>query len=376
MRRIFIIIFLILVGLVFPQKKKGTKISQPPAKPIKLEIESIINGDSTFTFSPLFHDDKVILFEKLSTIRCKDLKDNVVWYTEISSEIAYQPIAADNAIVIITTSNDLILLDISTGKQIQSLGIDEDISGEVIKFNYSGKTELMMPKATNSKTALLLPGESGRILCLDLETLQEHWRNNDLKSVVLSKPILVKEKIITSGKDGFIVCLDSRSGLLIWRWKESEKSDFSKSNFLSDGRNIYFTSSDSTLYSLDMLLGKLNWKLTRKKILNSFILSEDNKFIIAFSNDGRMLFLAAKDGKQVREVKLKGIEPGSLLMPVEIQKQFMVITKSKILLLEDKEKTTSLLSFSHEEIVSFNKHRKDFFSVTTKGGRIIFLNLR
>jgi outer membrane protein assembly factor BamB len=367
-------LFLLLISSSFAQKNKIKK--NTTTQLISIEALATIRIDTSFTVLPLFYEDKIFSFSKPYVITCTDITNKIIWRTELTGKIKFAPVITDNELIMSTSQGDLVIIDLTSGNQLQSIGMDENISTDLVKFKYSGSIELMIPKQTESMTALLLPGVSGKLFCLDAETLQEYWHNNDLKDIIYTKPIIVKDKIISSSKNGFIACLDSRSGLLIWKWKEKEETDFSRSAFISDGRNLYFTSNDSTLYSLDILLGKMNWKTVNRKVHPNIVLSEDNKNLITVSSPSKLSVMSAKDGKLIKEIKLNDNLKRSISIPLESQKKILLANKKMIYGIDEKYKVNTLMNFERGEILSFEKMNKNRFYVLTSEGIITIFRLR
>ncbi|MFA7228667.1 MAG: PQQ-binding-like beta-propeller repeat protein, partial [Melioribacteraceae bacterium] len=296
-----IITFLIYaeISLSLAQTKKNESMTGTSVE-ILTQIEQV-----SFTgISRIFWDNKIFTTGNSGKVTCFDTTGNTVWHREIPSQLVTAPLVTDGQVIIGTVNGEVISLIAHTGEQIQSLGIDDTVTTDLTSLNYEGNKELFLPKQSDSKTALIFGTSSGTLYCLDLETLQEYWRNNDSRGEIFYTPLVVQNKIIFSGSDGYIYSIDARSGLLNWRWKETETTDFSKSVIVSDGRRIYAAADDSQLYCLDLLLGKLVWKTERLKILPAIGLSADKKRLFAKTDDKRFLIFSADKGTITKQIKM------------------------------------------------------------------------
>src|SRR3989339_1490061 len=254
MRTLQAIFFLGLFSIsLFPQNSRQTSTSVTNAVPIDTLLRIEIN--SQLGSPPLYYQNKIYTSELSGVITCFDDSGKKIWSRHTSSSLRSRPIIADNMLCTATSNDEIITFGLDAGNQIQSFGVDDSITTDLTMLQYSGEKELMIPKTTESKSAIVFGTKSGKIFCYDLETLQEYWHNYDAKGMIKTKPIITGNKLLFTSKDGYLYCIDTRNGLLNWRWKEKAETDFSNSQISSDGRKVYVCDNEYSLFSIDLLLG-------------------------------------------------------------------------------------------------------------------------
>lgn len=363
-----------MVTTISAQKKKEKVV--PPSKPIISEIVLSVMVDTALAAAPLYSNGMIYSVGKSGIISCIDTTGIVKWKYATESKIAAQPILADDMLAVGTSDSDLITIDIKNGRGFQSIGLDDSISTNLISFDYAGDKELMMPKYLDSKAAIVFGTKNGQIKCLDLETLQEYWSYSIMKGKITSQPLYTNNKIFFSSHDGFLNCIDSRNGLLLWRWKETAETDFSSSQFITDGKRIYLVSSDNFLYSIDILLGKLIWKAKDIKALPSIGISVDKKKLLVKTLENRFLILDSETGKKLKELKLS--EPFDLdsTTPIDSDNKIIFTNNKKILLIDEKFNEHLILETERAAFSSILQIDQNKFLAATKDGFAIVFKLR
>ena len=373
MKRILYIAFLALaVGNLIAQNKQN---AADTSEQFPVEILTRIELNSVQLNIPTIVRNKIYITEKSGKISCFDSTGTVVWQRQITSKINSTPIIADGQIAVGTSNSEIITLGTSDGRQIQSIGIDDSITTNLTATEYKGGKELFMPKQSSSKTAIIFGTSSGNIFCMDLETLQEYWRNNDSPGMIISQPIIVENKILFSGSDGYLYSIDSRNGLLNWRWKETAKTDFSNSKIISDGKKVFAVSEDFHLYCLDLLLGKLIWKLDNIKVQKSVALSKNGKDLFVKTFDRRFLIISANKGKVVKQIKHNTESDSASINPIEKNGKVYITYETSIFTLDKKYKEEVILKFDTAinslQLIGSNK-----FLVSTANGTILVFRPR
>lgn len=297
--------------------KLKTVINKSVALEVKLpnKINSLDNkinqffnlSSNSLTYaSPIYWNGKIYTSSTDGIVTCYDSTGQMLWDYNTFGNIIGTPVISDRMIAISTLQGDLITLSAITGEQIQTIGFEERITTSLNVIDYQGSRILMIPKLTDSKSAIIFGTASGKIYCYDLETLQEYWSNSNAKGMIRSKPISINNKIFFTADDGFLYCIDARNGLLIWRWKEKADTDFSNSSITTDGKKVFIVSAEGILYAIDNLLGKLVWKNEKLNAHEKFTLSKDNKTLICKGKDSKIYFINTETGKPSKELKFDG----------------------------------------------------------------------
>lgn len=357
-------------------QNKKTEVDSSSSKVFPVEVLTRIELSSPLASAPIYTGSKIYTAEKSGLISCFDSTLSIVWKHSVSSEIISRPIVVDGQLVVGTTDGEIITLIAFTGEQIQSIGIDDSITTNLVALEYNGDKELFLPKLSSSKTAIIFGTKSGTIYCLDLETLQEYWRNNDSRGSVISHPVVVENKILFSSADGYLYSIDARNGLLNWRWKEAAETDFSHTQIISDGKKVFLVSGNSELYSIDLLLGKLNWKADKIKILPAIALSGNGKDILAKTLDKRLFIISAEKGSVMRQLKRDDDFDSMPIPPVDNNGNIYFTNKNSIFVIDKKFKGEKITELGESTIHSFQIIGDNKFLLSTTTSTILIFNSR
>lgn len=372
-----LMILLLILGFANPAAQNSiSSIDSTTSKIFPVEILTQIELKSSLGAAPIFAANKIYTSEKSGLVSCFDSTGVMFWNRQLSSEIFSEPIVSDGQLAAGTSNGDIVSIIAFTGDQIQSIGIDDSITTNLVALEYKGDKELFLPKQSDSKTAIIFGTKSGTIYCLDLETLQEYWRNNDSRGSVISQPVIVENKILFSGTDGYLYSIDARNGLLNWRWKETAETDFSNALIVCDGKKVFLVSKDLQLYCIDFLLGKLNWKVDKIKILPAIGLSHNGKDLFTKTLDKRFFIISAEKGSVLRQTKREDEFDSTLISPFESDGKIYFTNKNSIFALDKKFKEEVILELGENLIHSFQLIGDNKFLVSTTGGTILIFKPR
>jgi hypothetical protein len=376
MSKKFLIVLLLLICGIMPAQKKKTIVDSSFQENPPVEILTKIKLDSALAVPPLYFEKKIFAIDRTGMISCFDSTGKILWNHNGNIEAVTKPSIADGELAYGTANGEIITIDVQSGNQIQSIGIDDSLTTDLVLITYKGNNELMMPKQSESKSSLIFGTVSGKIFCLDLETLQEYWRNNDVKSKISSQPLIIENRILFTRSDGFIYCIDSRTGLLTWRWKETAETDFSDAQIICDGKKLYAISKENALYCIDILLGKFEWKFDKIKIQTGIGLSGSMKNLLAKSIDKKFLILSAESGKIIKEIKHEEPLDNISISPIEYKGEIFFTNRSNLYLLDKKYKEQLCINLHEETFNSFSQIDENKFLISSAQGTIIIFKLR
>lgn len=371
--KLLTIVLLGFVVLNFAQQKKASSIAAQPI--LSAKITTAIQLDSTAVFTNYF-EGKFFSFTKDGGIVSSDTTGKVLWKQQVTGSISVQPVLVENILVIATDNNDINTFDIKTGTQLQSIGVEDKITTPLFAFNYTGSNELMIPKQINSKAAVVFGTASGKISCLDLETLQEYWQNGDQKDTLLTKPILVNNKLVFTRGDGSLNSIDANSGLLIWRWQEEELSNFSKSNLETDGKSIFLVSADSVFHSINFLLGRLNWRLENVNVDSKFFYSASQKNLYLISRNEKLIIFSVKEEVTVDDFKLRYNLPNNSYNFFEFEKKVFFVYNGIIYEAAEKQLLKEVLKLDFSEVKSLYQLDVNKFAALSYNGKLTIFIMR
>ncbi len=248
---------------------------------------------------PLVLENKIITADYNGLVQCFSTDGNLLWDFDAFGNIASTPAEKDGYLIVATLQGDLNTLNVNTGEQIQSIGFDEAITSDLLMIDYEGTKELMIPKLTDSKAAVVFGTASGKVLCYDVETLQEYWTNNNAKGMIEIKPLSLGNKIIYGAWDSYLYCIDSREGWLIWKWRE-DKSFYNSTAAVepvTDGKYIYITTPLMHTVKIDPMLGKTLWKSDKYDVSVSIGITTNGKRLLLKGMNGKFYNPYTKHGK-------------------------------------------------------------------------------
>ncbi|PKL81488.1 MAG: hypothetical protein CVV24_14990 [Ignavibacteriae bacterium HGW-Ignavibacteriae-3] len=351
-------------------------LKNEPGTEARVIIHTKIELKSLRGVSPVLWENNIYTSDSSGAVTCFDSTGHIVWRNNLPAEIISEPLVTDGAVTVATVNGEIISLIAHTGEQLQSLGIDDSISTNLTPIQYDGDKELFLPKESESRTAIVFGTSSGAIYCLDLETLQEYWRNNDLRGKITQSPLIVKNKILYTGSDGYLYSIDARNGLLNWRWKETESTDFSEAKLICDGKKVFVISNDSQIYCIDLLLGKLLWKNDKFIILPEIGQSEDGKNLFVKTGDKRFFLMSASNGVVLRQLKRPDDFDSLHVPPLEYNGNIYFTDKNSIYSLDNKLNEGLVFSSDDGWINIFRQVSETKFLATTVSGTILIFGIR
>ena len=263
-----------------------------------IEIKNKLNINRT-TFSPLLlSDDKIFIASKDGLIICRDKQDNIIWQYNTDGIIYSSLLRDKDLIIIITNDGDLFTINTNTGDLVQVIGIGEPITSDI---------RLIDLEYNKTKTKGIVFGTAfGNIYCYELYSLEMVWQNYLTEQSIIAKPVVVNNKLIYQDNDENYYCVNTKNGVLIWKWRPKEKSKnvFFKSDVISNGKSVFVTDDNGKLHSIDLLLGTENWK--KKKLFTSgkFFINSNRKILIIHSKKNKIVLINQTNGRVKKEIKL------------------------------------------------------------------------
>ncbi|MBI1937267.1 MAG: PQQ-binding-like beta-propeller repeat protein [Ignavibacteriales bacterium] len=334
----------------------------------KIDLASTLGGS-------LYWEDKIFTAEESGLISCYDTTGTLLWDYDTYGTLISAPVISDRLLTAATANGDIITLSAISGEQIQSIGFEQNITTDLTVLGYTGNKILMIPKLTKSNSALIFGTASGKIFCYDLETLQEYWVNESAKGMIKTKPLVVENKILFGSYDGYIYCIDSRSGLLIWRWKEKAETDFSFAQILSDGKRVFAVSNNGTTYCIDLLLGKLIWKNETNIALQHIGFSVDKKSLYLKCAGKKICRLKSDNGKLEKEFKVAQEFDNSFDSILELNGTIIYSNRGTLYSVNEKSKEEKLVHIDNAPVIALEKINNKIFAATLDG-RILLFTLR
>jgi outer membrane protein assembly factor BamB len=153
------------------------------------------------------------------------------------------------------------------------------------------------------------------LTALELSSGKSIW-TTPLTGAPTSAPIIIKNSIYISSKNGDIYCINALSGTLQWRFTLT--GDHVTSDMALGGDTLYFTSKGQHLYAFDLNNREILWKFRAPRPLGAPIITQQH---IYAGSENRMLYVWDRSGR------LNSVYPtgGALTAPPIIVKDLLII---------------------------------------------------
>ena len=330
----------------------------------------------TFIASPLIWNNKIYAASRDGAVTCFDSVGNLIWEYNTFAQIFSRPVIADDILAVGDVRGDLVTLDPNTGSQIQTLGLDDIITSQLITLDYHGKKLLMTGQ--KPKTVIIIGTSSGRLLCYDLNSLEPIWENKSAVGMIETKPLIFENKLIFGSWDGYLYCVDARSGVMIWKWTEDKDFYFSPAACLpvTDGDNVYITSPDKYVTAIDLLLGRTVWR-KNYNAWESIGITSDRKNLLIKSAKDKFFIVSAKNGKIVKDIDLNF---GDETMPESIEEKNGNIVfgtqKGIVYSIDENNNYKQLLFLGTSRVLSVQNIYDNVYVALNMDGRITVFKLK
>ncbi len=254
--------------------------------------------NKTIISSPLVYEDKIVTTTANGEIFCFNQNGNQIWNYNTNSRIVSRSNAIADILVVGTISGDLYTFDINTGKVLQILGLGESITSQISFYTIQQLDEQI--------NFIIVGTNSGTIHCYEFNTLNPVWSNSDATGMIETRPLVIKDKVIYGSWDGYLYCVDAKTGLLIWKWSENKNFYYSPASCIpvSDGKNIYITTPDKYTSAIDLLLGKTIWRKNTFSSWESIGISNEKKRLFIKSDKDKFYIVNAASSSIIKNINL------------------------------------------------------------------------
>lgn len=183
-----------------------------------------------------------------------------IWESKETNRCDGSPAVSDKIIVYGNCDSAVYILDVDNGEILASVdaGEDSQIAGGVAIGDgkvYSGTRR-------------------GALICVDIESKEIVWSNEDSSGELFTTPALKGDKIVFSGGDGNVYCINAKNGEKLW---VNEKNAAALTSPLITRDDKVVVGMDGELVILDIKDGKRLWSykcgdsLTEACIVNGMI---------------------------------------------------------------------------------------------------------
>ncbi len=301
-------------------------------------------------------------------IYCLNPDGNEIWKYSSNELLAGGPVNSSGNLILGTLQGDLISLDDSTGYVVQSIGLNTPITSQltIIKGEYNGQMT----------SGVIIGTSKGDLYFYEAGTFEMIWENHSASGVIKSKPLFINNRIIFTCSDGYLYCVDAGSGIINWKWKDTENlSSPSSCNPVSDGRNVYIVSPDNYLYAIDLMLGRTVWRKDYGTFA-SIGISSDKKKILIKSKSNYFYEISTSGGKLEQKIKADFREDYLQNTPVYYHENVLFCSRNGNIYFVDGNGICGKLFFmGNSPLLDIIKLKENVFIASNKDGNIIAFKL-
>ena len=318
-----------------------------------------------FTNSPASFEassDKIFSASKDGRVFCFDLNGNKIWEYSTGETIISQPAIEKDILLVGTLEGDLFSFNVNNGNVIQVIGLGEPVTSRLIivdAVNQDSKTKGVIAATAN-----------GNIFCYDIYTLENIWENNSAKGMIETRPLYTNNRIIYGSSDGFLYCIDARTGILNWKWKD-KNSDYSfvRCEPVSDNKYVYISTLGKYTYAIDLLLGTTIWKMDHSSS-ESIGIGNNDKLFVKGSN--KFYIISSETGKPIKEIKVDYDDDYSASRPLEWKNQIIFgSSNGNVYIIDQKYNLKKLFFAGTAKVNNIQNIKENIFAVSNIDGKVI-----
>ncbi len=327
---------------------------------------------------PLYWKDKIYVADYTGLVSCYNMSGRLIWDYDTFGDITGKPSIVGNKFIVSTVQGELTILEAKNGEQIETIGFDEYLIAPPVIFNHKGTKNLIIQKQTKSNSAVIISTASGKILCYDLETLQEIWANDEATDMIETAPMVIGNQIIFGSWDTHLYSIDANNGTTIWKWQKSESFYYSPAACkpVTDGKYLYFTTPDKMVYAVDLRLGTTKWRRKNYNAWESIGISKNKKRLYIKSVKDKFQIISAKNGKLIKTVKVKYGVDTMPITPIEHNGKIIFSSKNGyVYRINKKLYYKSILFLGSARVHSVQKIDDKRLMASNMDGKIVIFNI-
>lgn len=354
-------------SLQFENYSIQPKANEPQAHNILWQT----NLNKTIVSFPLIYEDKIFVATLNGEIFCFNQNGEQIWKYNTNNKIISKPNAIADILVVGTINGDLYTFDTNTGKVLQILSIGEPITSQISFYTVHQLDEQI--------NYIIVGTYNGTLYSFELNTLNPNWSNSDAKQMIETRPLVIKDKVIYGSWDGYLYCIDAKTGLLIWKWSENENFYYSPASCIpvSDGKNVYVTTPDKYISAIDLYLGKTVWRKNNFSSWESIGISNDKKRLFIKSRQDNFFIVNANNGALIKNIYLGyGID----ISPIEIfeyDSNILFGGKNGIVYQIDRNyKLKKLLFLGNARVYPIYQIKNNIFLASNMDGKLVVFSLQ
>lgn len=303
---------------------------------------------------------------------CWDSKTGELnWKQDLHAKTVSAPTVYQNLIAAGNVLGDLVTMSVTDGTIDQIIGIGEPVTSQLIT--------VPLVYGNETTAGVVVGTSSGKMYCYEIYYLNPVWENTDASMMIETKPLFEKDRLVYGSWDNYLYCIDASSGMMNWKWTENKNFYYSPAAVtpVCDGKNVYVSTPDKFVSSIDLMLGKTNWRKNDFGSWESIGISGDKQKLFVKSITDKLHIVSAKDGRRIKEIDAKfGLDT----MPIEIievnGKIFFGTKSGMVYSVDEKYQLKPLLYLGTSRVHSIKYLGDDSFAASNMDGKIVVFKLQ
>jgi len=255
--------------------------------------------DYTYS-SPVITGNNIIIGSKDGNIYNVQARNGKVnWKFKTEGIVRSSPAVSEGVVYAGDTEGNFFAVDLHSGKQKWRFTTEGHVLDNT-KFGFDRRAVIAAPVVVGDK--LLFGGRDGFAYCLDKNTGKQLWRIDHEVSWIISAMAVKGSIVVTGTSDGhFVQGINLNNGKQLWKF---HTVNVVWSSPVIDGDNVYIGSHEGMLYCLDLQTGmKLTGFQTGGIIFSSPVI--DKQILYVGSDDGYLYALRSGSGNKAPQTARK-----------------------------------------------------------------------
>jgi outer membrane protein assembly factor BamB/Icc-related predicted phosphoesterase len=232
------------------------------------EVWKANTGTAIFS-SPVTDGKQVFIGDDAGQLLSFSMKNGKqLWKFKSNARIVGTPAVADGIVVFGSADKNIYGIDAHNG---------------TLKWKIEAKEPVLGAVATDNGIAYIGASDS-TMRAIDIQSGKLKWAYHGIRGYIETKPLVTKDKVIFGAWDNTLYCLDKVDGKEEWRWT----GDLTRMHFspaavwpvATDGK-VFIVDPQRALTAIDIQTGNTLWRTYQSTVRESLGLSADGKRLYA-----------------------------------------------------------------------------------------------
>jgi outer membrane protein assembly factor BamB len=265
-------------------------VPEPETVPPAVEVLGRRDLGRRISIPPASGEGLVVIVDHAGKVRAFDSQAAERWAFDTGALCASRP-AVDGPVVFAATARGgLVKLAAADGRLLVSRELGERVTSQLAVF-----------RDASGRSRLLAGTVSGRLICLDGETLETVWMNAEAKDVIPGRPLVAGGRVVFGSWDARLRAVDASTGRSLWAWIGTDNFYYAPACAapVSDGRSVFICAPDGFVSAVTLETGRIIWR-EKYSAWESLTLSSDGTGVLVKSRLGELHVLEAASGRLLR----------------------------------------------------------------------------